>query len=173
MRFGTAAAQHLHDQGCSYGDVSQHITHATVWWHMPLYVLRPCGKVTCGLSLCTALFTVHSVHFFFQKGRKTSKLHRKYYTTTNIKVFQLSSGACCICVDCWLHLPKFALWHWFKRFITEQSLLLCARVGGYEILLFPYLLVERSGCEMDHSERLIRKGCFSFSCIYQVWIPYM
>lgn len=70
MRFGTAAAQRLHDQGCSYGDVSQHITHATVWWHMPLYVLRPCGKVTCGLSLCTALFTVHSVRFFFSKNEE-------------------------------------------------------------------------------------------------------
>lgn len=61
-------------------------------------------------------------------------------TTPNMKIFQLSSGACCICVDYWLHLPKFALWHWFKRFITEQSLLL-QYVQELEVMKYFYSLI--------------------------------
>lgn len=116
--------------------------------------------------LWRALFTLVPAHFvrllFFFFPETHPKLHRKetVIQPQHMRVFQLSSGVCSICVHCRLHLPKFALWHWFKRFIAEQSLLLCARVGGYEILLFPYLLDEHSGCEMDHTEEAILKGWY-------------
>lgn len=51
----------------------RNITHATIWWHMPPYVLRPCSKVTRGLSSLKALLSLvpaHSIVFWSLKKKE-------------------------------------------------------------------------------------------------------
>lgn len=131
--------------------VSQHITHAAVWWHMPLYVLRPCGKVTWSLSLCTAMFSpvpAHSVGFCFYKNNPQ---HENIPAVIRSLLYLCGLLATPAKV-CFMTLV-LKIYHWAVPSATVRT-----RVGGYEILLFPYLLDERSGCEMDHSEEPIRKA---------------
>lgn len=90
-----------------------------------LFLNTPLGSSSCdNVSPCSPRFLYRLLFKFWKiipasfKTSTVTHTHKETHIYRHTILFQQPFRALCIQPGCWLHLWKFALWHWLKRCIS-------------------------------------------------------